>query len=125
MTSVSSYGRSHSPDFSMRVHGKNCVVNYGSWANFQRAVQQYRFIPEDWKSFDEKVFHPKKGVTRVAGFFKMYIHLSLRKSPSQQAAHTVFRIPYRRNKYTAEQAIGTGDKTVIDNQVLEWLEAQV
>ncbi len=124
ISSASSYGRDHAPDYSMQVHGKNCVINYGSWANFQRAIQQYRFIPEDWKSFDEKIFHPSKGVTRVAGYFKMYIHLALRKNAARKS-HTLFRIPYRRDLYPAEKALGVGDKKMSHGQVLEWLEAQV
>ncbi len=117
------YDREYSPDFSMRVHGKDCVVNYGAWANFQRALQQQRFLPDDFKSFEERVYNPEKGMLRVAGFFKVYIHLSLRKNvpPALARTHTKFRIPYRRDLYPSE----VRDKERLLPYAVEWLEAQI
>jgi hypothetical protein len=70
------------------------------------------------------VFDPKKGVTRVAGFFKMYMHLSLRKSGPHKT-NTIFRIPYRRDLYPSEVALGVLDNKEKEGHAIEWLEAQV
>lgn len=111
------YDPNHSPDFSMRVNGKDCVINYGAWANFQRALQQYRFFPEDWKWFEEKLFIPVKGAKRISGFFNMFVRLSLSKKASR--SFTAFRLPYRRTLYPSE--IKAGDER---EYALEWMEAQ-
>jgi hypothetical protein len=52
----------------------------GSWTNFQRALQQYRFFPDDWKSFDEKMFRPKVGARREPGFFNMFVRFGVRET---------------------------------------------
>lgn len=108
------YDPDHSPEFSVDVEATDCVINYGAWANFERALQQYRFFPEEWKSFDEKVFHAVKGEKRVAGWFKMKVKLILDK-----LTHTSFRVPFRRELYPSEKLQGNQS-----SHVLDWMEFQ-
>lgn len=135
------YDRNGSPEFSLHLDVQDTIINYGAWANYQRALQQYRFFPEDWKLFDEKVFVPARGLQRVAGHLNVVARLSLAKVLPYsvllgergfdgalithclvllpQRPYTSFRIPYRRELYPSEVQVGETRK-----HMLEWLELQ-